>query len=61
MTGKELDYVRGTIDSEGFDYAFIHDSDFTDTVKDKEFHRLREAYVKAHDDLKEYLGEWEPS
>lgn len=59
MTGKELDYVRGTIDNEGFDYAFRHYSDFEDEVKDKAFHKLRKAYLKAANELQEYLGEWE--
>jgi hypothetical protein len=56
MTGEELDYVRATIENEGFDYAFRHYSDFSE-VKDARFHRLRKAYEKAANALEEYVGE----
>ncbi len=56
MTGRELAYVKDTIEQEGFDYAFINYSDFKDKVIDTEFHKLREAYVKAHANLAEYVG-----
>lgn len=55
MTGLELDEVRGRVDNEGFHYAFIHYSDF-DEVKDKKFHKLRKAYIKATNDLATYIG-----
>jgi hypothetical protein len=55
MNGKELDYVRDTIENEGFGYAFIDYSDFAD-IKDEEFHRLRKLYVEAHEKLAAYLG-----
>jgi len=55
MTGKEIDYVRETIEQEGFDYAFNDYSDFS-IIKDIRFHNLREAYVKAREDLAEYIG-----
>lgn len=58
MKPKEIDYVRGTIENEGFDYAFIGYSEFKD-IKDEEFHNLREAYIKAHDELMAYIGEVE--
>lgn len=60
MNGEELDYVRGCVDNEGFDYAFRHYSDFAD-VRDVKFHKLREAYIKAAEKLEGYLGEWERS
>jgi hypothetical protein len=47
--------VAACVDNEGFDYAFRKYSNFED-VKDKEFHRLREAYVDAADALEEYIG-----
>jgi len=56
MTGREFNYVRGTIENEGFDYAFINYSDFED-IKDPKFHKLRKAYIKAQKDLQEYVGE----
>ena len=55
MTGKELDYVRDTVENEGFDYAFRHYSDFED-IKDKKFHELRKAYAKAAEALVEFLN-----
>lgn len=56
MTGREIDYVRGAIDNERFDYAFMYYSDF-DEIKDRVFHRLRKAYIKAAKALQEYVGE----
>ncbi len=56
MTGKELDYVRETVDQEGFDYAFRDYSDFIDEVQDEKFHELRRAYVKAAKELDMYIG-----
>lgn len=55
MNGKQLDYVRDTVENEGFHYAFTGYSDFAD-IKDAEFHKLREAYVSAAEQLAEYLG-----
>lgn len=51
-----LEDVRDKIDYEGgFDY-FIGGSNFDD-VKDEEFHRLRLAFMKAYEELDEYLPE----
>lgn len=55
MKPKDAAYVFNTIESEGFDYAFVHYSDFEE-VKDEEFHRLREAFLNARQTLKDYLG-----
>jgi hypothetical protein len=52
---KGLKYVRQVVDQEGFDYAFRHKTDFSE-VKDEEFHRLRQAYVDAANELAEYTG-----
>ncbi len=54
MSGKELDDVRDRIENEGFNYAFIHYSDFEE-VTDKKFHKLRKAYCDAYQNLAEYL------
>jgi hypothetical protein len=51
-----MEGVRACIESEGFDYAFRHYSSFDD-VKDKNFHALREAYVRAAQALEDYVGE----
>lgn len=55
MTRNEIQYVRGTIENEGFDYAFRYYTDFKKTVTDRQFHKLREAYIKAAENLTEYL------
>lgn len=56
MKAKEFRYVLNTIDNEGFEYAFVGYSDFKDDVKDKEFHRLRLAFLTARKALVEYVG-----
>lgn len=55
MTGKELDYIRGCVEQEGFDYCFRHYSNF-DEIKDEEFHKLRVSYEDAANALAEYLN-----
>ena len=52
---KDADRVRDTVECEGFDYAFRHYSHFEE-IKDEEFHRLREAYLKAAEELIDYCG-----
>ena len=47
--------VIDTIENEGFDYAFTSYSNF-ETVKDEKFHELRRAFLKAREELQEYLG-----
>ncbi len=54
MKTKDANMVWAYVDNEGFDYCFCSYSDFEE-VKDKKFHKLREAYIKAKDDLEEYL------
>lgn len=51
----DMQYVRDTIENEGFDYAFRHYSHFEE-IEDKKFHELREAYVKAAEKLIKYVG-----
>jgi hypothetical protein len=55
MTGREFASVNGAIDNEGFDYAFVNYSNFDD-VKDEKFHELRQAFLNARQELKEYVG-----
>lgn len=55
MKPKNLDYVRETVNQEGFDYTFTGYSNFEE-IEDREFHRLREAYLKARKELAEYIG-----
>ena len=54
MNKEEKDNVCQAACSEGFDYAFSTYSAF-DEIKDKEFHVLRRAFVKASEDLKAYI------
>lgn len=44
------------MNDEGFDYCFRYYSDF-DEIKDKKFHNLRLAYIKAAEDLEQYVHE----
>lgn len=55
MTGKEFQYVVDTIENEGFSYAFVDYSDFSE-IEDEKFHELRQAYLAADAALREYLG-----
>lgn len=55
MTKKERKYVTERVDNEGFDYCFVHYSDFKE-IEDEEFHKLREAYLEAQYKLAEYVG-----
>ncbi len=55
MSYEQIEYVRGHVEKEGFDYCFTGYSDFLD-IKDEAFHDLRVAYVEAAEKLKAYLG-----
>lgn len=54
MLKKEKNYVRATVENEGFDYAFVHYSDFED-IKDEKFHELRKNFLEAREKLAEYI------
>jgi hypothetical protein len=56
LTTEQKAIVSDTVDSEGFDYAFRHYSDFAE-IDDPEFHRLRTAYCDAAKALAAYIGE----
>ena len=65
MTGKEVNYVKGCVENEGFDYAFVHYTNFngeaggeskSSLVKDKKFHQLRAAFLAARTALIDYCG-----
>lgn len=55
MQNDELETVRNTVDEDGFDYAFLHYSNF-EYVTDQKFHQLRQAYIEAHRALAKYIG-----
>lgn len=54
MKERNLIDVRQDVENEGFHYAFAGYSNYEE-VKDVEFHRLRENYLKATKELGEYL------
>jgi hypothetical protein len=54
VTKKDANFLLNVLENEGFDYAFIHYSNFGE-VKDAKFHELRLAYVKAHKELETYI------
>lgn len=54
-TTEEYENLMYRIDNEGFDGAFVHYSDFSE-IEDEKFHELRQAYIKAHNDLNAYIG-----
>lgn len=53
MKNKDKELVANCIENEGFDYAFRYYSSFEE-IKDNEFHKKREAYIKAAEDLEQY-------
>ncbi len=55
MTKEEKLELFEAIEGEGFNYAFSHYSDWKE-IKDKEFHILRKAYLKAEKSLNKYIG-----
>lgn len=54
MKQEDLEHMQATIEMEGFDYAFMDYSDFTE-FEDKKFHELRKAYIKTRKALAKYL------
>jgi hypothetical protein len=57
MNRKDADYLKAKIDSEGFDYCFVHYSSFND-IKDDKFHELRLKYLTAQRELRDYIDEF---
>ena len=51
---EAFESVRYRIKAEGLDYCFKHYSNFEE-IKDKEFHKLRKAYIKASENIEEYV------
>jgi hypothetical protein len=56
MKNIEMDYVKSTINNEGFDYCFRCYSNFED-IKDEKFHELRKAYLNAAKELEKYVND----
>lgn len=54
MKERTLSDIREDCEQEGFHYCFTGLSEYKE-VKDAEFHRLRQNYLKATKELGEYL------
>lgn len=54
MSIPNREYVDKVIQHEGFEYAFVHYTDFKE-VEDDYFHELRLKFIDALKNLKEYL------
>jgi hypothetical protein len=58
MTYEEIEnweYLRAKIHDEGFDYCYVHYSDWSE-IKDEKFHKLRKKYLKAQKKLSKYVN-----
>ena len=54
MKLRDIEDVVSKVGMEGFDYCFREYSKFKE-VKDEKFHKLREEYVSAANNLEKYL------
>ena len=55
MDKHQQKVVTDVIDNEGFEYAFVHYSNFDD-VENEEFHAMRKEYLKAREKLVKIIG-----
>ena len=55
MKNSDKEELLARIDNEGFDYVFVHYSNF-EFIKDKEFHELRKKFLEARENLANYIG-----
>ena len=53
---EDMESVCYHVVEEGFDYCFEDYSDWKN-IKDKEFQKLKKAYIKAKKDLNDYIHE----
>lgn len=56
LKAHEHEYVCDVIEKEGFDYAFVHYSNFGN-IDDEQFHVLRKKYLAARKEFADYVGE----
>lgn len=56
MRQQDAESIMSIIETEGFDNTFNHYTTFRD-IGDHRFHELRQAYVDASQQLKDYLAE----
>ena len=50
-----FNFMQYKIEDEGLDYCFMHYSNWKE-VKDEKFHELRLAFIKAAEELTEYVA-----
>lgn len=55
MDTHQKQAVLDIVDNEGFDYAFVHYTDFND-VENERFHELRKNFLKAREELAKFIG-----
>lgn len=55
-TEEDWDYVKSKMKNEGFHYCFVNYSHFEE-IKDPKFHRLREDFIDASNNLEKYINE----
>jgi len=55
MDKHQQQVVIDIVDNEGFDYAFVHYSNFDD-IENEEFHVVRKEYLKAREKLVKIIG-----
>ena len=55
MDKHQKQAVNNITENEGFDYAFVHFSDFED-IENEEFHKLRKEYLAARQRLADLIG-----
>ncbi len=54
VSQEDWEYLKYSMDDEGFHYCFDGYSNWTE-IKDERFQELRSAYLKAADELKSYI------
>lgn len=55
MDNHQQRAVLAIVDNEGFEYAFVHYSDFGD-IENEEFHEAKKEYLKAREKLAKIIG-----
>jgi hypothetical protein len=55
MDKHQQQAVIDIVDSEGFEYAFVHYSNFDD-IENEEFHIIRKEYLKTREKLAKIIG-----
>ena len=54
LSDEDVEDLSGIMDNEGFGYGFMDYSNFSE-IKNSKFHTLRKKFVKAGNDLRDFL------